>query len=63
MIGRVMSRRPAAVRALTRLQYREAILVSIVMAVVAAIGWLVTPFWVAVAVAATWPSAASRRCG
>ena len=39
-------------RALTRLQYREAILISIAMAVVAAIGWLVTPFWVAVAVAA-----------
>jgi hypothetical protein len=52
MIGRVMSRRPAAVRALTRLQYREAILISIVMAVVAAIGWLVSPFWVAVTVAA-----------
>jgi hypothetical protein len=52
MIGRVMSRRPAAMRALSRLQYRDAILVSIVMAVVAAIGWLVTPFWVAVAVAA-----------
>jgi hypothetical protein len=52
MIGRVMSRRPAAMRALSRLQYRDAILVSIVMAVVAAIGWLVTPFWAAVAVAA-----------
>lgn len=52
MIGRVMSRRPAAVRALSRLQYREAILISIVMAVIAAVGWLVTPFWVAVAVAA-----------
>jgi hypothetical protein len=51
MIGRVMSRRPAAMRVLTRLQYREAILVSIVMAVVAAVGWLVSPFWVAVAVA------------
>ena len=47
-----MSRRPAAVRALTRLQYREAILISIAMAVVAAVGWLVTPFWLAVAVAA-----------
>ena len=47
-----MSHRPAAMRALTRLQYREAILISIAMAVVAAIGWLVTPFWVAVAVAA-----------
>ncbi len=47
-----MSHRPAAVRALTRLQYREAILISIAMAVVAAVGWLVTPFWVAVAVAA-----------
>jgi hypothetical protein len=52
MIGRVMSRRPAAMRALSRLQYREAILISIVMAVVAAVGWLVSPFWVAVAVAA-----------
>jgi len=52
MIGRVMSHRPAAMRALTRLQYREAILISIAMAVVAAVGWLVTPFWVAVAVAA-----------
>ncbi len=52
MIGRVMSRRPAAVRALPRLQYREAILIAIVMAVVAAVGWLVTPFWLAVAIAA-----------
>ena len=52
MIGRVMSRRPAAMRVLTRLQYREAILIAIAMAVVAAVGWLVTPFWVAVAVAA-----------
>ena len=39
-------------RVLTRLQYREAILIAIAMAVVAAIGWLVTPFWLAVAVAA-----------
>lgn len=52
MIGRVMSRRPAAVRVLSRLQFREAIVVSIVMAVIAAVGWLVSPFWVAVAVAA-----------
>jgi hypothetical protein len=47
-----MRRRPAACRAISRLQHPEAVLVAVVMAGVAAVGWLVGPFWLAVTVAA-----------
>jgi hypothetical protein len=52
MIGRLIRHRPAALRALTRLQHPEAILVASLMAIVAAAGWLLAPFWLAVMVAA-----------
>lgn len=49
MMGRLIRRRPAA---LSRIQHPEAILVAILMAIVAAAGWLLAPFWLAVMVAA-----------
>jgi hypothetical protein len=52
MIGRLMRRRPAAARALSRFDRPEAALIAIVMAIVAAAGWVVTPFWLAIAIAA-----------
>jgi hypothetical protein len=39
-------------RVLGRIRHPEAILLAIVMAAVASVGWLVTPFWLAVTVAA-----------
>ena len=52
MIGRLMRRRPAAARALSRIDRPEAVLIAILMAIVAAAGWLVTPFWLAIMIAA-----------
>jgi hypothetical protein len=52
VIGRLMRRRPAAANALSRIHRPEAVLIAILMAVVAAAGWLVTPFWLAIAIAA-----------
>jgi hypothetical protein len=52
MIDRASGRRSVvAGRVAGRIQHPEAILIAIVMAVIAAIGWLVSPFWLAVAVA------------
>ncbi|HYM52001.1 MAG TPA: hypothetical protein VEW45_00785 [Candidatus Dormibacteraeota bacterium] len=51
MIARLL-RRPAAGRALSRLDHPEAIALAMVLAIVAAIGWLASPFWLAVAVGA-----------
>jgi hypothetical protein len=39
-------------RVLGRIQHPEAILIAIVMGAIAAIGWLVTPFWLAVVIGA-----------
>jgi len=47
-----MRRRPAAARALSRLDRPEAVLIAIMMAIVAAAGWVVTPFWLAITIAA-----------
>jgi hypothetical protein len=47
-----MRRRPAAAQALSRFDRPEAALIAIAMAIVAAAGWLVSPFWLAIAVAA-----------
>ena len=53
MTDRLTRRRSiVANRVLGRIRHPEAILVAILMAVVAAIGWLVSPFWLAVTVAA-----------
>jgi hypothetical protein len=50
-MGRMTGRRSIVVtRVLGRIRHPEAILIAILMAVVAAVGWLVTPFWLAVAV-------------
>lgn len=52
MIDRASGRRSVvAGRVAGRIQHPEAILIAIVMAVIAASGWLVSPFWLAVAVA------------
>jgi len=45
-----MLRRPIAGRALSRLEHPEAVVLAVVMAIVAAAGWLASPFWLAVAV-------------
>jgi hypothetical protein len=48
-----MRRRPAASQALSRIDRPEAVLLAMLMAVIAAVGWLlVSPFWLAVTVAA-----------
>jgi hypothetical protein len=47
-----MRRRPAATQALARIDRPEAALFAIVMAGVAVAGWLVSPFWLAIVVAA-----------
>jgi hypothetical protein len=48
----MMRRRPAAARAaLSRLDRPEAVLIAILMAIVAAAGWVVSPFWLAIAIA------------
>jgi hypothetical protein len=47
-----MRRRPAAPRVLSRVQHPEAVLIAVTMAVVAAAGWVLGPFWLAVMVAA-----------
>jgi hypothetical protein len=52
MIGRLIRRRPAALRAVSRIQHPEAILVASLMAILAAAGWLLAPFWLAVMIAA-----------
>jgi hypothetical protein len=49
MIARLL-RRPVAGRALSRLEHPEAVALAVVMAVVAAFGWVASPFWLAVAV-------------
>jgi hypothetical protein len=49
MIARLL-RGPTAGRALSRVDHPEAIGLAIVLATVAAIGWLASPFWLAVAV-------------
>jgi hypothetical protein len=46
-----MRRRPAAAQALSRIDRPEAVLLAIAMGVVAAIGWLVTPFWMTIMIA------------
>ena len=52
-MGRLTGRRSIVVtRVLGRIRHPEAILISILMAVVASFGWVVSPFWLAVAVAA-----------
>jgi hypothetical protein len=51
MIARLL-RRPAAGRALSRLDQPEAIGLALALAIVAAIGWLASPFWLAVAIGA-----------
>jgi hypothetical protein len=45
-----MLRRPAAGRALSRLEHPEAVVLAISLAVGAAVGWLASPFWLAVAI-------------
>jgi hypothetical protein len=52
MIGRLIRHRPAAMRAISRLQHPEAMLVASALAIVAAAGWLLGPFWLAVTIAA-----------
>jgi hypothetical protein len=49
MIVRMLLR-PAAARALSRLEHPEAVALAIALAVVAAVGWLASPFWLAVAI-------------
>jgi len=46
-----MRRRPDTARALSRFDRPEAALIAILMAIVAAAGWLVSPFWLAIAIA------------
>lgn len=43
-------RRPAAGRALSRLEHPEAIALAVLLAGAAAVGWLASPFWLAVAI-------------
>jgi hypothetical protein len=43
-------RRPAAGRVLSRLEHPEAIGLAVALAIVAAFGWLASPFWLAVAI-------------
>ncbi len=52
MIGRLIRRRPTATQALSRIDRPEAALIVLVMAAVAVAGWLATPFWLAITVAA-----------
>jgi hypothetical protein len=52
MIGRLIRRRSPATQALSRIDRPEAVLIAILMAVAAAVGWLVSPFWLAIMVAA-----------
>jgi hypothetical protein len=49
MIARML-RRPAAGRALSRLEHPEAIGLVVALAAAAAVGWLASPFWLAVAI-------------
>jgi hypothetical protein len=49
VIARLL-RRPAAGRALSRLEHPEAIGLAVALAIVAAFGWLASPFWLAVAI-------------
>ncbi|HTE66497.1 MAG TPA: hypothetical protein VK736_09595 [Candidatus Binatia bacterium] len=49
MIARLL-RGPAAGRALSRLEHPEAIALAVFLAIVAAFGWLASPFWLAVAI-------------
>jgi hypothetical protein len=49
MIARML-RRPVAGRALSRLEHPEAIALAIALAAGAAVGWLASPFWLAVAI-------------
>lgn len=51
MIARLL-RRPAAGRALSRFEHPEAVALAVFLAVVAAVGWLASPFWLAVAIGA-----------
>lgn len=52
-MDRLTGRRSIVVnRVLGRIRHPEAILVAILMAGVAAVGWLLSPFWLAVAIAA-----------
>jgi hypothetical protein len=52
MIDRLIRRRPAATQALARIDRPEAVLIAILMAGVAATGWVVNPFWLAITIAA-----------
>jgi hypothetical protein len=53
MMEGVTGRRSIVVnRVLARIRHPEAILLAMVMAAIASVGWLVTPFWLAVTVAA-----------
>jgi hypothetical protein len=47
-----MRRRPATPAVLSRVQHPEAVLLAVAMAVAAAAGWVLGPFWLAVMVAA-----------
>jgi len=49
MIARLL-RGPAAGRALSRLEHPEAVGLAVLLAVVATVGWLASPFWLAVAI-------------
>ena len=52
-MGNLERRRSVVVsRILARVSHPEAILVATVMAAIAAAGWLLAPFWLAVAIAA-----------
>jgi hypothetical protein len=45
-------RRQTATEALSRIDRPEAVLIAILMAIVAAVGWLVSPLWLAIMIAA-----------
>ena len=52
MMGRLSRRQPVLARVLARVQHPEVFLVAVLMTVAAAAGWLLSPFWLAVMVAA-----------
>ncbi|HEY7464592.1 MAG TPA: hypothetical protein VH987_09180 [Candidatus Limnocylindria bacterium] len=51
-MNRLSRRQPAFARALARIHHPETILVAVLMTAAAVAGWLLSPFWLAVAVAA-----------
>jgi hypothetical protein len=51
-MGRLSRRQPALAKVLARVQHPEAILIATLMTIAAAAGWLLSPFWLAVMVAA-----------